>query len=222
MKVIIIDDDQEILSFLEKSLTQDGFMVDCAKRGDEGLELIKNNGYDLIILDLSLPDTSGDEICKIIRQEKKTTPVMILSANYKVESKIRLLNLGADDYLIKPFSLDELKSRIRALLRRPNNIISPIIKIGNIEIDKQKQTVVKSGKEIYLTRKEFLILEYLMSYPDIIISRNELMEHVWSANTNFFSKTIEMHMVNLRKKIDSDKKGQILKTISGRGYKFNK
>ncbi len=222
MKVIIIDDDREILNFVKISLTNEGFSIDCSTNGKNGLELIKNNNYDIIILDLIIPDTNGEEICKEIRADGNTTPIMILSANQKIESKIQILNLGADDYITKPFSIEELKSRIRALLRRPGNIVSPIIKIGDIEINQHKQTASKSGKEIYLTRKEFLILEYLMSRPNAIVSKNEIMEHVWDSNANFFSKTIEMHIVNLRKKIGQNKKGQIIKTVSGRGYKFNK
>lgn len=221
MKLIIIDDDQEIINVLQDSLTALGFIVDGAKDGQTGLELINKNEYDLIILDLVLPDINGEQVCKTIRSNGKSLPIIILSADYKIDSKIHLLDLGADDYLTKPFAISELIARVQALLRRPKDIISPIIKIGSLELDKQKQTLKKSGQEIYLTKKEYLILEYLMSYPKIIISRNELMEHAWDTKTNFFSKTIEMHMVNLRKKIETDKDNPLIKTISGRGYKFN-
>lgn len=221
MKLLIIDDDKDLLAVLTSSLEKCLFTVDCVSTGQMGLDLLGQNEYDLLILDLNLPDMSGEEICEKIRSQGKLLPIMILSAEDKTEKKIYLLNSGADDYITKPFSIPEIIARIRALLRRPKNIISPIIKIKDLELNKQKQIIKKSGKEISLTKKEFLIMEYLMSYSGIIISRNELMEHVWNTKTNFFSKTIEMHMTNLRKKISPDKNGPLIKTISGRGYKFD-
>jgi DNA-binding response OmpR family regulator len=221
MKLIIIDDDEKITHYLKTALSKNDFTIDIANNGRLGLEKIKNNKYDLIILDLTLPDLSGDQICKTIRSEGQTIPIIILSADNTIDSKINLLNIGADDYLVKPFSLTELIARINALMRRPIKIVSDIIKIDNLEIDKQKQTIKMCGKEIYLTKKEFLILEYLAENQGVVIYRNELMEHVWDIKANFFSKTIEMHLVNLRKKIDLDKKVPLIKTIPGRGYKFN-
>lgn len=221
MKLIIIDDDQEILHFLKNNLTSHNFEIKTSKTGQEGLSLINQNYYDLILLDLNLPDISGEEICKNLRRHGNSTPIIILSADQNTKNKINLLNSGADEYITKPFIFEELLARVKASLRRPKNIISPIIKIGEIEINKQKQSVNRNGEEIYLTRKEFLILEYLMSYPKIIISKNELMEHIWDANVKFFSKTIEMHIANLRKKMGLNKNRPLIKTISGRGYKFN-
>jgi len=220
MKIIIIEDNQELLTSLKSNLSNSGFIIDGAINGKNCLELIDQNDYDLAILDLNLPDIKGEEICKNIRSSGKMLPIIILSAEYKIDNKINLLNLGADDYLTKPFEIQELIARIQALLRRPKNIINPIIKIDDLELNKQKQTLRRSDQEIYLTRKEFLLLEYLMSSPKIVISRSELMEHVWDMEANFFSKTIEMHMVNLRKKIDLNRKEPLIKTISGRGYKF--
>lgn len=220
MKLLIIDDDHDLLKVLSASLEKHLFIVDSTSTGQEGLDLLNKNEYDLIVLDLNLPDLAGEKICQDIRSKGQSLPIIILSAEDKTEKKIHLLNSGADDYLTKPFSIPEIIARIQALLRRPKNIISPIIKIKNLELDKQKQTIKKSGQEITLTKKEFLILEYLMNYPGIIISRNELMEHVWNTKTNFFSKTIEMHMTNLRKKIASEKAQPLIKTISGRGYRF--
>lgn len=220
MKLLIIDDDHDLLKVLSASLEKHLFIVDSTSTGQEGLDLLNKNEYDLVVLDLNLPDLAGEKICQDIRSKGQSLPIIILSAEDKTEKKIHLLNSGADDYLTKPFSIPEIIARIQALLRRPKNIISPIIKIKNLELDKQKQTIKKSGQEITLTKKEFLILEYLMNYPGIIISRNELMEHVWNTKTNFFSKTIEMHMTNLRKKIASEKAQPLIKTISGRGYRF--
>lgn len=221
MKLIIIDDDEEILSSLKNSLNKQGFNVDSVGSGQTGLELINQNNYDLIILDLNLPDLSGEQICKIVRAKGKMLPILIISANNQIVSKINLLNLGADDYLSKPFIISELIARVQALLRRPPKIINSIIKIHDLELDRQKQTLEIAGKEVYLTKKEFLILEYFVNHPEIVISKNELMEHVWDMEANFFSKTIEMHMVNLRKKIDCNRAVPLIKTVSGRGYKLS-
>lgn len=220
MKLLIIDDEKDLIEILAADLEKQGFTIDCALSGQEGLDLLAKNVYDLLILDLTLPDMGGLQVCQNIRSIGQSLPILILSADNRVEKKIHLLNSGVDDYLTKPFSILEIIARINTLLRRPKNIISPIIKIKDLELDKQKQTIKKSGKEICLTKKEFLILEYLMSYPGIIVSRNELMEHVWNSKANFFSKTIEMHMTNLRKKLTSKKNGALIKTISGRGYRF--
>jgi len=221
MKLLIIEDEKEILSFLKVNLASLGFVVDGAKTGQAGLALAQEGLYDLLILDLNLPDLSGQKICEVLRGQGQTIPILILSANGKLNSKIDLLNLGADDYLVKPFSLEELTARIKALLRRPKETNGNSLTISDIQIDYQKQTVSRGGKEIYLTRKEFLILEYLMNHAGAVVSRGEMTEHAWDMEANFFSKTIETHILNLRKKIDSGRKRPLIQTISGRGYKFN-
>lgn len=220
MKLLIIEDDPKISSFLKSNLNCCGFIADVAKTGQAGLDLAEENNYDLIILDLNLPDLSGQKVCEKLRQENNTTPILVLSADLETDSKINLLNVGVDDYMTKPFSLEELVARIKALSRRPLEISSDLLTAQDIELNKQKQTVSRKGKEIYLTRKEFLLLEYLMSHPGVVISRGEMMEHVWDMEANFFSKTIETHILHLRNKLDSGRAKPLIKTISGRGYKF--
>ena len=221
MKIIIIEDDENIITPIKNSLNSYNFIVDDAKNGQIGLDLIKKNIYDLLILDLNLPDLNGEEICRTVRNNGLMLPILIISADNQINRKINLLDLGADDYLSKPFSIPELISRVKALLRRPSKITNSIIRINNLEIDKQKQTLKIDKVDVYLTKKEFLILEYFIDHSGVVISRNELMEHAWDMKANFFSKTIEMHIVNLRKKIDRNRKICLIKTISGRGYKFN-
>ena len=221
MKIIIIEDDENITTPIKASLNSYNFIVDDAKNGQIGLDLIKKNIYDLLILDLNLPDLNGEEICRTVRNNGLMLPILIISADNQINRKINLLDLGADDYLSKPFSIPELISRVKALLRRPSKITNSIIRINNLEIDKQKQTLKIDKVDVYLTKKEFLILEYFIDHSGVVISRNELMEHAWDMKANFFSKTIEMHIVNLRKKIDRNRKICLIKTISGRGYKFN-
>jgi len=220
MKLIIIDDDKEIITCLKANLNNYGFLVDVASNGKTGLKLISKNDYDLIILDLNLPDISGEQVSKTLRLNNQTMPILILSADQTIESKINLLNFGADDYLVKPFSLEELIARIQALLRRPSNIINQTVKVADLELNRQNKTLKKSNQNIYLTRKEFLLLEYFICNPKIVISRNEILEHVWDMKVNLFSKTIEMHILNLRKKIDSSNTESLIITVSGRGYKF--
>ena len=221
MKILIIEDEEEILSFLKPNLSAHGFIIDCARTGKNGITLAEENIYDLIILDLNLPDVNGSKVCEIIRKAGLTIPILILSADIEIDSKVGLLNYGADDYMTKPFSLEELIARIKALSRRPQEISNQILKIQDIELDRQKQTVRCKGKELYLTRKEFLLLEYMMAHPDAVISRGEIMEHVWDMEANLFSKTIETHILNLRKKINHNRPKPFIKTVSGRGYKFN-
>jgi len=220
MKILIIEDEKEIGMTIKTTLKKYGFLSELIYNGKDGFELIKNNDYKLIILDLNLPDMSGDELCELIRKNDIATPILVLSGYHETDRKIKLLDLGADDYLVKPFVFDELVTRIKALLRRPKTITKQIVKIDDLELDKQKQSLKRLKNDIYLTKKEFLLLEYLMDNPGIVISKNELMENIWDNDSNFFSKTIEMHMMNLRKKIDSKRKISIIKTISGRGYKI--
>jgi two-component system copper resistance phosphate regulon response regulator CusR len=221
MKILIVDDEKEIILFLKSNLNASGFVVDKASSGKKGLSLAENNSYDIIILDLNLPDLDGFEICKILRTKKIMTPILVLSGNNNTENKIKLLNSGVDDYMTKPFALEELIARVNALLRRPKEISDNLLCIKDLELDQQNQIVKRNGEEVYLTRKEFLLLEYLMIHSCIVISRGELMEHVWDMEANLFSKTIETHVLNLRRKIDSKRSTPLLKSVSGRGYRFN-
>lgn len=220
MNLIIIEDDEELASSLKNSLKSYGFSVDTAFNGQTGLNLMRKNLYDLIILDLNLPDINGQEIAETVRKNGVMAPILVISADYAIDKRIALLNSWADDFLVKPFDILEFNARIRALSRRPAAITDSIIKIGQLKLDKEKKVITLAEKEVYLTRKEFLLLEYLITHHGTVVSRNELIEHVWDSETNFFSKTIEMHMMNLRNKIDPDKKHCLIKTISGRGYKL--
>jgi DNA-binding response OmpR family regulator len=149
------------------------------------------------------------------------SPIILLSVTASTEEKINLLNCGADDYLTKPFSFKELLARIRALLRRPRSIESDILEIGDLRIDVARQKVTRGGKEIYLTRKEFSLMEYLMRHRSMVVSRGMIMEHVWNADSDPFSNTIEAHILNLRKKIDQGFGGKLIHTVPGRGYKID-
>lgn len=218
MKILIVEDEKDIGLFLKSSLEQAGFNIDYTESGERGSLLALSNDYDLIILDLNIPDKGGYEICRDIRAEGKETPIIILTVETEVGSKVQLLDLGADDYLTKPFSVPELIARIKSLLRRPKKLLNNKVSFEGFELNSQKQVVIKNKKEIYLTRKEFILLEYLILNRGRIISRGELVDHVWDQEANIFSNTIETHILNLRRKIGKKNNKTIIKTYSGRGY----
>jgi two-component system copper resistance phosphate regulon response regulator CusR len=220
MKILIIEDDAQVLSFLKNNLKHSGFAVNTSLTGQIGLNMALKTNYDLIILDLNLPDISGYTVCQKIREAKLMLPILILSGEDKTGSKTLLLDSGADDYLTKPFCFTELTARIKALLRRPAGIMDNIIKIGDLELDLKNQKVKRSNQEIYLTRTEYLILELLIRRAGSIISRSEIMEKVWDNEADIFSKAIETHILNIRNKIDKGRKLKLIKTITGRGYKI--
>jgi two-component system, OmpR family, copper resistance phosphate regulon response regulator CusR len=221
MRILVVEDDPKINDFLKISLESEYFVVDTVHDGEKGYYLAMTNEYDIIILDFMLPGKLGLEICKELRTNGIQTPIIGLSVKSETVNKVGFLNAGADDYLTKPFSFEELIARIQALLRRPQSIESNIVEIGGIELDSQKHTVRKDGKEIYLTRKEFLLLEYLMKNHGTVLSRGMILEHVWDMNADPFSNTIETHIMTLRRKIDSEQSLRLIRTVPGIGYKID-
>lgn len=221
MKILIIEDEKNIADFLKKSLGTASFVVEIADDGEKGLYAARTNEYDLIVLDNILPKKTGLEVCRELRREGCAIPIIILSVRSEASKKTELLNAGADDYLIKPFSFEELLARIRALLRRPKKIQGEIIKVDDLTLDAQKHAVWRGRKEVYLTRKEFMLLEYLMRNEDIVLSRGMIMEHVWDMHVDPFSNTIEAHILSLRRKIDLPGKKKLIHTVPGIGYKLS-
>lgn len=221
MRILVVEDDPKINNFLKISLESEYFVVDTTFDGENGFYLARVNSYDIIILDSMLPNKSGLEICRDLRSEHITTPIIGLSVKSEIANKVGFLNAGADDYLIKPFSFEELKARIHALLRRPKSLETDVIEISGLEIDSKKHIVKKDGEEIYLTKKEFLLLEYLMKNQGVVLSRGMILEHVWDMNADPFSNTIETHIMTLRRKVDRDRSARIIHTIPGIGYKID-
>jgi len=221
MRVLIVEDDKRISDFLEKGLESERFVVDSADDGEEGLYLARTNDYDIIVLDYVLPSKTGLEICTELRAEGNTVHIIGLSVRSETINKVSFLNAGADDYLTKPFSLEELVARMRALLRRPQDMHSDILVIHNLELDVKRHIVKKDDEEIYLTRKEFSLLEYLMRNRGTVMSRGMILEHVWDMNADPFSNTIETHVMTLRRKVDTDKQMKLICTVPGIGYKID-
>jgi len=220
MKILLVEDNISIRNVLRMSLEAQSFAIDEAPDGESGSYLARTNEYDLIILDNVLPKKMGGHVCKEIRDEGITTPIIMLSAKSDVLDKVRILDLGADDYITKPFSFEELLSRMKAVLRRPTQIQETILCIESIILNCDTQRVSKNDKDIYLTRKEFSLLEFLLKNKDRVISRAQIMEHVWDINANPFSNTIEAHILSLRKKIGDTKK-RLIQNVPGRGYRIS-
>jgi len=220
MRILIIDDDPDFGSALAATLKSAGYVIDTARDGERGCFLARTNSYSLIILDYNLPLLSGREIIKMIREENLSVPIIMVSVNSELNDKVDLLTLGADDYLTKPFALSELLARVKALLRRPVSWQKNILKLEDLELDADKFLVTKNGQRINLSSKEFALLEYFLANPGRILSRQQIMEHVWDENADPFSNTIEVHIMNLRKKVETPDKPLIF-TIPNRGYKID-
>ncbi len=222
MRLLIVEDDQSLQQFLRGAMEAEMFAVDVASDGDEAVRLVLRNEYDLIILDNGLPKKDGREVCLDIRRHNRVMPILVLSAQNETAQKTSLLNAGADDYLTKPFESTELVARVRALLRRPLRILEDVMDFRNIHLDSQRGEVKVNDIPLVLTRKEFMLLQYLMRNHDTVLTRAMILEHVWDMSVDIFSNTIESHIVSLRKKLnDNNKLDPIIKTVSGRGYKFS-
>ncbi|MDB5265669.1 MAG: Two-component system, OmpR family, response regulator [Parcubacteria group bacterium] len=221
MRALVIDDERGVRETLAENLRARAFAVDTAEDGIEGSYMARTNIYDLIILDNMLPEKNGMAVCEDIRRTGNMTPILILSVLSDSWRKVDLLNAGADDYMIKPFSFEELMARIRALLRRPPALEGDIIIIDTLSLDTKQQTAKRVGLDIYLTRKEYMLLEYLMRNRGSVLSRAMIMEHVWDMTSDPFSNTIESHILSLRKKIEGPDRKKLIHTVPGRGYRID-
>lgn len=218
MKILIVEDNPDIAEFVKVGLESEGYTVDWAINGQEGSYKARTSEYALIVLDYSLPLKNGFEVCTEIRAAGSSVPIIFLSVVSGTKNKVEALEKGADDYLTKPFHFEELSARIKALLRRPIKIENPIMKIGELALDTQKRIAFRDSEPIYLTKKEFSLLEYLMRNPNTPVSRSMIMERVWSADSDPFSNTVEMHILKLRKKVNAGDKPDIIRNVLGRGY----
>ncbi len=222
MKILIIEDDKEIVELLKESLKRELFIVDYAYDGKDGLFLYRTNHYDLLIVDYNLPEKTGIEIIKEIKSENKNIKTIILTVDSTQETKESFFNLGVDDYITKPFVFKEFLSRIKAVMRRPAITQKSIYKIDDLVVDIDKHSVTRDKKSIYLTFKELMLLEFLLKNRGKVISRTVLMENLWDFNADPFSNTVESHILKLRRKLDPQRnKRNLIHTIKGRGYKLD-
>ncbi len=232
MRVLVIEDEVRLSENIAAALREGaGFAVDCALDGETGWQLTRNPAsqgaagqsscYDLIVLDLMLPGLDGLSVLRRVRAARDRTPVLILTARSERKSVIELLNAGADDYLTKPFDLGELIARAKALIRRGKGGADPTLRLNDIELNTLEQTVQREGKYVDLSPMEYRILEYLMHRPRVIVSKRELLEHLYDYNWEHHSNVIEAHVSNLRKKLDSDSAPSSIETLRGRGYRLS-
>ena len=220
MKILIIEDDIKIINFLKKGLEEECYIVDYSTNGDEGLYLASVNDYDLILLDIMLPIKDGMEVCKALRNENNQTPIIMLTAKDSIEDKIKGLDIGANDYLAKPFSFTELLARIRVQLRT-NNSIQTKISIADLELDLLNKTANRASKNIVLTAKEFTLLEYLIKNKDRVLSETTINSALSSFEDSNMSNIVNVYIYRLRNKIDKNFDKKLIKTIRGIGFKIS-
>ncbi|MGE0268751.1 MAG: response regulator transcription factor [Candidatus Omnitrophota bacterium] len=218
MRILLVEDEKKIASFIERGLKEHHYTVDVAYDGEEGLYLAEINPYDLILLDIMLPKKDGVAICRELREQKINSPILMLTARDAVKDKVSGLNAGADDYLTKPFSFSELLARVRALLRRERQEKVDSIKIGDLELNMLNHQVMRGNKEIPLTSKEYGLLEYLMLNANQVVTRTMISEHVWKESFNSFTNVIDVHIRYLRNKVDTNAGKKLIHTVRGTGY----
>ena len=222
MKILIIEDDEKIINFLKKGLQEESYIVDSSKNGDEGIYLASVNSYDLILLDIMLPIIDGIEVCKRLRADGISTPIIMLTAKDSIEDKIKGLDIGANDYLAKPFSFSELLARIRVQLRNSNTpSASTTLEIADLKMDLLKKSVVRNGIEINLTAKEFSLLEFLIRNKNKVLSETLISDSLSSMDDENISNIINVYIYRLRNKIDKPFDKKLLKTIRGMGFKIS-
>ena len=222
MRILVVEDEHRIAHSLQKGLEQERFAVDVAYTGGEGYDLASTEDYDLIILDIMLPGMDGISICKELRKNKIHIPILLLTAKSQTSEKVGGLDSGADDYLTKPFSFEELLARIRALLRRKGTVVQTNISVNDLTMDVGRFEVKRGKEKISLTSKEFSLLEFLLSKQNQIVTKDQIIQHVWNFDADILPNTVEVYIKKLRDKIDNGfpNKKQLIKTIRGFGYKL--
>lgn len=223
MRLLLVEDEKRFGSFLQKALQSESYAVDWLLNGREGYEQASIESYDVIILDINLPELSGLEIIKLLRDEGITTPVIMLTALGQVSDKVRGLDYGADDYVVKPVDADELLARIRSVLRRPKKSDPTIYRMSDLIVNTSTREVSRNGEQVKLTLKEYSLLEYLIRNASRVVARQELIDHVWDGDIDPLSNTIDVYVGYLRTKIDKNfpNKPPLLQTVHGVGYRLS-
>ena len=218
MRVLVVEDEVSLAELIKEGLEDEGYSVDLAYDGEEGFDLAANEPYDVIVLDIMLPKKDGFEIVRDLRSDGVKTPVLMLTAKSATEDKVLGLNSGADDYLTKPFSFDELLARIRALLRRSFGEVRSVVRVSDLELNINTHEVKRSGKPIELTSKEYALLEYLVLNKNKLLSRMDIVEHIYDYNYDFDSNVVDVLVARLRRKIDKGFDKKLIHTVRGAGY----
>lgn len=217
MRLLVVEDEKKVASFVKKGLEEEGYAVDVSYDGEDGERLAETNPYDLVIMDIMLPKKDGLSILKELRGKGINTPILLLTARGTVEDKVTGLNAGADDYLAKPFMFSELLARVRSLLRRGGER-SPVLKFSDLSMDTVSRRVTRSGSDITLTGKEYSLLEFFLRRPNQVLTRTMIWEHVWESDFNTATNVIDVYVKHLRNKIDKDFEKKLIHTVWGVGY----
>ena len=220
MRILLVEDDTAIARSLKEGLEDEAYAVDVANDGSEGYRTAVADDYDVIILDIMLPEMNGYEVCRALRNDGEKTPILMLTARDTERDIVEGLDTGADDYLAKPFSFDVLLARIRALLRRPNEKLEEILQVGDLKLDPSSKKVMRASQEINLTAKEYGVLEYLMRNKGKVLSKEQIISHVWDFDADVLPNNVELFIMFLRRKIDKPFKSKLIHTVSGFGYKL--
>jgi heavy metal response regulator len=220
MRILLVEDEQRIADFIARGLSEQGHAVDVAHDGEEGLDWIGLAGFDLIILDVMLPGRNGIDVCRAARKDGVRTPILMLTARDAVEDRVLGLDSGADDYLVKPFAFAELLARVRALARREPAVLGATLQVGDLVLDTTTHSASRAGAPIELTTKECALLEYLMRHPNQVLTRTMIAEHVWNYDFDNATNVIDVHVRNLRRKIDDAHPAKLIQTVRGAGYRI--
>jgi DNA-binding response OmpR family regulator len=220
--ILVVEDERRLGMLLRRVLTEERHAVDLAHDGNEGLDLASSGTYDLIVLDVMLPGLDGFEICKQLRADDIHTPVLMLTARDAVQDRVSGLNAGADDYLVKPFAMEEFLARVNALLRRREQTVdmAPQLKVGDLTLDLVRHEVQRGGRNIELTAKEFALLEFLMRNPGQVLTRTQITDRVWRYDLDALSNVVDTYIHYLRDKVDRGFGRSLIKTVRGVGYKI--
>ncbi len=221
MRILLVEDEDRIASFVTKGLGSEGHTVERAATGREAMEFVRDQEFDLVLLDLLLPDGNGREVLRALRAESRSTPVLVLSALGEVEDKVDLLDSGANDYLTKPFALAELTARIRALTRQEQER-SDTIKVKDLVLDTRSRVATRDGREVALTTREFTLLEYLMRHAGQVLSREQLLQAVWGSTYHTASNVVDVYVRYLRKKLEIPGADSPIETVRGAGYRVSR
>jgi len=220
MVILVVEDEEKIAQFLRRGLAEAGYEVELVSNGDDAFEAARRQEYDVVVLDVALPGRDGLDVCRALRQHRRTVPILMLSALGSVPDKIAGLDAGADDYLSKPFAFEEFLARIRALLRKKDGTMGNRLECADLSLDLLTRKVDRGGRSVELSNKEFALLEYLMRCQGRVVTRNMIAEHVWNLDFHTSTNVIEVYINYLRKKIDAEAPVKLIRTLRGRGYQL--
>lgn len=221
MRVLLVEDDARLSESVAAYLRREGFSVDAADTGEAALRQARIEPYDVVILDLRLPDVDGLDVCRRLRGGGFTSPVLMATARDAVQDRVAGLDTGADDYIVKPYALEELVARVRALLRRPRDVMPVTLRAGDLELDTAARRARRADRTIELTTKEYAVLEVFLRHPDEVLTREKISAHAWDESYDPFSNVVDVYVMRLRRKLEADGGSALISTVRGAGYRLS-